>query len=783
MTVSANVFTLNQLHAAPGTHDGEQTQTSCDPALFLALLSGCLGPAQALAVDPATNATAQPGVGAVESVAGPESAGAVEAVNPSLSAHAMPGAAEAVNPSPPAHAMPGAAPVQAGSAAGELVAAAGTPQELPTTLAQRPSPEPRVAVAAAGAPSADVAPRALPAPIQTSMQTPTVTTTAQSMAVGESRATTGARAMPAGAAALARPAEPVVAAAIPPNAADAFAGAEVVPARAEQPVTSTLPAASSEPIPARPAVLPQTSAAAARIDQPAAPVGDEALASEMATLPVDPAREAQTPARATQPGPARSVAPRIPERAAPPASPSVRPDDAGTLAAEPATQRMAAATQAQELRPTDLPLTVAVADGSATDRPAQQTLRAPNAPAATLAATPAATPAATLAATPAATPAATLAPREAALVAANAGADTRVAEAAAPTDTRPMDVQPRTATMPEAPRVAALAEPATEQAGGAAQISPTPVTSERFPIDGRGEPGLLVASTTGAPGLPGAVVFDGPEEATRLPEAVPATAAATGADARAEAGPVAQQPGLTQQRVSPPAVPAGRMTTEAEAPAVSPTADAGEPVTGQQAPEDAEPAVLDRAGDTPGAARTPRDMIAGMEAHTVLTRAAGGGAHATATEPTVTISEPVRVAAGELNAQQPMRLVVEVDPPELGRCELELSMHEGRVRAVLIAERPDTVAALRSVEGQVREQLAGRALQIAEFDVRQGPSHGGQENPWGEGAREGARESAPQPRPMHAPVPRMARPNAPLGAQAATLRRSWTGSGTIDLVA
>ncbi len=96
-----------------------------------------------------------------------------------------------------------------------------------------------------------------------------------------------------------------------------------------------------------------------------------------------------------------------------------------------------------------------------------------------------------------------------------------------------------------------------------------------------------------------------------------------------------------------------------------------------------------------------------------------GGVDANAqVRPVVTVRGPERAAPIELTAERPQRLTLEVDPPELGRCELELSLHEGRVRATVIADRPETVLALRAVEGQVREQLGARELQVTEFDVR-----------------------------------------------------------------
>ncbi|GEM_PF-5094744 len=137
----------------------------------------------------------------------------------------------------------------------------------------------------------------------------------------------------------------------------------------------------------------------------------------------------------------------------------------------------------------------------------------------------------------------------------------------------------------------------------------------------------------------------------------------------------------------------------------------------------------------------------------------------------VTIRGPLRLHASEQRIDAPERLVVEVDPPELGRCELELSLHEGRVRAVLVAERPETVEALRSVEGQVREQLAARELQVATFDVRHGP---GQEQR--QGARGGQdRQENLLRRPAAAALMRL-QGDAPIS-------RAPTGTGLVDVVA
>lgn len=88
-----------------------------------------------------------------------------------------------------------------------------------------------------------------------------------------------------------------------------------------------------------------------------------------------------------------------------------------------------------------------------------------------------------------------------------------------------------------------------------------------------------------------------------------------------------------------------------------------------------------------------------------------------------------RVRSESLRFGETQRLTIEVDPPELGRCELELTLIDERVRAVIVVERPETVAAMRSAEAQVREALAGQQLEVAQFDVHQGGGGAGGQMP------------------------------------------------------
>ena len=92
--------------------------------------------------------------------------------------------------------------------------------------------------------------------------------------------------------------------------------------------------------------------------------------------------------------------------------------------------------------------------------------------------------------------------------------------------------------------------------------------------------------------------------------------------------------------------------------------------------------------------------------------------------------------AGAPGEQGTGRLRLEIDPPELGPCELEVTVRDGALRATVIAERPDTAAALREAEPMVRQALAERGLELAGYEVG-----GGREQGFGDVA--GGRGEAP----------------------------------------
>ena len=93
-------------------------------------------------------------------------------------------------------------------------------------------------------------------------------------------------------------------------------------------------------------------------------------------------------------------------------------------------------------------------------------------------------------------------------------------------------------------------------------------------------------------------------------------------------------------------------------------------------------------------------------------------------DPTVVIHE-VRlpeVEVAQMREGEPQRLRVQLDPPHLGECEIELTLRHGTVHAMMLVERADTAVALRHVEPQIRQALAERGLELASFDVGQGPA-------------------------------------------------------------
>jgi len=79
------------------------------------------------------------------------------------------------------------------------------------------------------------------------------------------------------------------------------------------------------------------------------------------------------------------------------------------------------------------------------------------------------------------------------------------------------------------------------------------------------------------------------------------------------------------------------------------------------------------------------------------------------------ISASPTLAEGEVR-----HLRLEVHPPQLGACELELTMHDHALHAVVVVERAETVTVLRDAEPQVRQALLDRGIEVAAFDVQQG---------------------------------------------------------------
>lgn len=108
--------------------------------------------------------------------------------------------------------------------------------------------------------------------------------------------------------------------------------------------------------------------------------------------------------------------------------------------------------------------------------------------------------------------------------------------------------------------------------------------------------------------------------------------------------------------------------------------------------------------------------------------------------------ERARQLAGHLSTGGTERLVVEVDPPQLGRCELELTVRDGQLRATVVADRPETVATMLAARGQIRAQLAEQGLDVTQFDVRAGSAPGGADDGTGRHGRPPLHQTEELPR-------------------------------------
>lgn len=367
-----------------------------------------------------------------------------------------------------------------------------------------------------------------------------------------------------------------------------------------------------------------------------------------------------------------------------------------------------------------------------------------------------------------------------------------------PAERRAAHLQPVPRIIPDeatAPVPAAPSPPTPAVADGAAPsdaASPA-VAPSAAAVQDPGTPGAIMDADTPRSMTPDTT--PAPSRARIMPPADPdrqpaAVTASRSADPASSSDPAPADPSVVEESaraLSPD--PSGEPRSPATAPAAAPT-DVPEP-TADRGPAPqlsvAGASEAEGAGDAPAEPRAGRavrdrddaggrwDALGPVVAH----RASGPAAVA---EPTAAVGAAaaqspapahvpgaapahaapvVRVHLPELpvpaEAVDVHHVRLEVDPPELGRCELELTLREGAVRAVLVAERADTVVALREVEGQVRAALADRNLQMTEFDVR----HGGGGDAGGAPRQDtGAQPSPPTPRlvPMTEPKAQAAPP-------------------------
>jgi len=398
---------------------------------------------------------------------------------------------------------------------------------------------------------------------------------------------------------------------------------------------------------------------------------------------------------------------------------------------------------------------------------------------------------------PTGTPAATT-PSPVAAPVVREGAEVTVARVTAerlPLPLRPADGHVRVVTgaanvRPEAPGPAAPASPdAPAVEGTVAQTPPAPARSQSdVPALRQGPP--APAEAVASEPAPAVSPRPAPPATDSVPDPAPVVVAPDGEPITSSPTRVMRAPAET---ATPAAAPPGASAPSApDAPRTDaqPSESVGEPsvqgrAVAQPSPEsDIEPLKAPNGRST--MAPPQREEVAPRPAAGAAApvRAAeaigevGASVHVAPPDAPVDAASPTRPVAqvhipriADLPPREGVRHVrIEVDPPELGRCELELSVRDGTVRAVVIAERPETVAALRQAEGQVRATLAEQDVRIAQFDVRHG----------GGGAGQGA---ARQPMDRQPPptAPHMERvPDPPPRRPAVSTRGS---SRRVDLVA
>lgn len=287
--------------------------------------------------------------------------------------------------------------------------------------------------------------------------------------------------------------------------------------------------------------------------------------------------------------------------------------------------------------------------------------------------------------------------------------------------------QPQAAAAPgaAAPDTAALAAQAGQQAA-AAPAQP-----------GEAKPAARAAATDDGARIAPAGEATAPDGQT-IQAAKPAGAAAAPEKAAAAAPETGEAAPETPRADATAGT--GRGASDPEAPkAAAKTEAAGRPETAQpQAAPAASPAADPAADPAAREAQVLHETTADLDWRLGIDRTGVGAAGRTADSApaqaarAVTVSQQLTVAIGSTSDGQ---VEVRLDPPELGRVQIHLHTSEEGVRAVIMAERPETQDLLRRHAEMLARDLGEQGFETISLEFAAGNETGGQSADEGEAAR------------------------------------------------
>ena len=221
------------------------------------------------------------------------------------------------------------------------------------------------------------------------------------------------------------------------------------------------------------------------------------------------------------------------------------------------------------------------------------------------------------------------------------------------------------------------------------------------------------------------VVADSPRKATPATAAVPATPATPASPATGEdAAPAVPSAGATPAAPATPASPATPSTPQAAAAPAEAPASPAPTVAAPTAPEPSDDAqtpqvqavevAAEPVAAAPNQAGPQPSPVATLNAVARLSASAGVDGPRRALEPTV-----VDLAKGlRSDGDGVARLVVRLDPPELGTVTLTLSARNGDVRIAVQAGDAQAALAIDGQQAEIRQALADEGFDLDAFSVR-----------------------------------------------------------------